>query len=78
MDKIPVSIDRYGNTSGTSVPLTICDAFGSAATGKLRLLLDAFGVGLSWGVADIMIDAEKILPIIVTDDYFTDGAVSHE
>ena len=78
MEKIPVSLDRYGNTSGASVPLMICDAYGERDSGKMRLLTAGFGVGLSWGVADITIDAEKILPIIVTDDYFTDGAVSHE
>ncbi len=28
MEKVPVSIDRYGNTSGESIPLTLVDALG--------------------------------------------------
>lgn len=51
--KVPVTIDKYGNTSSVSVPLTIV----SELKGKLKpgmiLCLSAFGVGLSWGSAII-------------------------
>lgn len=48
--KMPVSIKKYGNTSGASVPLTMVSELREKLTGgKVRLLLSAFGVGLSWG-----------------------------
>lgn len=35
-----------------------------------------FGVGLSWGVASARINTDDILPIVETDDYFTDGIIN--
>ncbi|MCI8756827.1 MAG: ketoacyl-ACP synthase III [Oscillospiraceae bacterium] len=78
MDKIPLSIDRYGNTSGTSIPLTLCDAYARTNGDPLHLLLSGFGIGLSWGVVDVIIDTENILPIIVTDEYYTEGALTRD
>ena len=78
MAKIPVSMDRYGNTSGTSIPLTLCDTYGETAGQKLKLLMCGFGIGLSWGVAETQIDSEDIFSIVYTDDHYTEGGVSHE
>lgn len=78
MDKVPLSLDRYGNTSGNAIPLTLCDAYGEMKTKKLRILMSGFGVGLSWGVASLQLDADVVLPIIHTDDYYKDGDVSHD
>lgn len=67
---MPVSMDRYGNTSSVSIPLTIADCFNKGkCTGKKHVITSGFGVGLSWGIADFYIDAEDILPVIETDDY---------
>lgn len=45
-----VSVDRYGNTSAASIPLAVHDAL---TQGRLRdgdrVLLTAFGAGLTWG-----------------------------
>ncbi len=78
MDKIPVSIDRYGNTSGASIPLTLCDAYGKQSEKKLNLLMCAYGTGLSWGVIDAEINSDDILPIIQTDDYYTEGGLEYD
>lgn len=78
LEKIPLSLDRFGNTSGTSIPLTICDAFGQNNSGILKCLISGFGVGLSWGVVDAEINANDIMPIIYTKDYYTEGGVSHD
>ncbi len=47
--KVLVNVDRYGNTSAASIPISICEA---VASGRLqpgmRLLLTAFGSGLTW------------------------------
>jgi 3-oxoacyl-[acyl-carrier-protein] synthase-3 len=51
-DRAVINIDRVGNTSAASVPLALSDA---AAAGTLtagsRVLLTAFGGGLTWGAA---------------------------
>lgn len=46
--KIPSTIAKYGNTSSVSVPLTIISELRDKLVGEKRLLLSAFGVGMSW------------------------------
>jgi 3-oxoacyl-[acyl-carrier-protein] synthase-3 len=65
MDKIPVSLDKYGNLSSVSLPLTIVSELAESLNGlKKTLLLSAFGVGLSWGSAVITLDHPVIVPIV--------------
>lgn len=78
MEKIPVSLDRYGNTSGTSIPITLCDAYGAESGKTLRLLMCGYGIGLSWGIVDAEICADDILPIVRTDDYYKDGGLTFD
>jgi 3-oxoacyl-[acyl-carrier-protein] synthase-3 len=51
-DKVFVNLDRYGNTSGASIPLALDEAF---REGKIQrgdtVLLCGFGAGLAWGTA---------------------------
>ena len=48
-DKFPMSIEKYGNTSSASIPLTICISLKEQVENKeLTLVLSGFGVGLSW------------------------------
>jgi 3-oxoacyl-[acyl-carrier-protein] synthase III len=63
--KVPYSIREYGNTSGSSVPLTMVAALKEQLTGKkVRLLLSAFGVGLSWG--SVILETDRIcIPDII-------------
>lgn len=45
-----VVVDRYGNTSAASIPIALADARAAGRlTGGLRILLTAFGAGLTWG-----------------------------
>lgn len=69
--KLPVSIDRFGNTSSNSVPLVLCDHFGGRSDSRLKVLACGFGGGLSLGCAHFHVDMTKILPIAETDDYYT-------
>lgn len=55
-DKIPSTIEKYGNTSSVSIPLTIVSELRDKLSGHKRLLLSGFGVGLTWGTA--LIDVE--------------------
>lgn len=68
-DKIPISLDRFGNNSSNSVPLVLADHFSDIEPRKLKLFMAGFGAGLSWACADITIDSEVILPIMYTDAF---------
>ena len=51
-EQVVVTVGKYGNTSGASIPMAINDIYenGELKAGEL-LLLDAFGGGLTWGSA---------------------------
>jgi len=51
-DQVVVTVHKYGNTSGASIPMAINDLYeeGGLKAGEL-MLLDAFGGGLTWGSA---------------------------
>lgn len=74
-DRMLISLDRYGNTSSASIPLTICDRLGEDDTGYYRLLCVGFGVGLSCGVADLCIDSKNIFRIIESDEVYSEGLI---
>ena len=74
MENVPVCLDRYGNTSGCSVPLAIVDKYGKSDENKnVNLLTSSFGVGLSWGVVGFTINVKNILPITEGKDTYEDG-----
>ncbi len=55
--KVPMSIEKFGNTSSVSIPLTIATQLQNKLTEKQKVLLCGFGVGLAWGTA--IVDFEK-------------------
>ena len=58
--RVPYSLKEYGNTSGASVPLTMVTQLrNQLTTGRLQLLLSAFGVGLSWG--SVLLETDRIV-----------------
>ncbi len=49
-EKVPLSLQTYGNTSSASIPLTmVTEMREQLGSRSMRLLLSGFGVGLSWG-----------------------------
>jgi len=63
-EKVLYSLERFGNTSCASIPLTIAHHFsGQREAGIKHCLLSGFGVGLSWGVADVFLDEICCPPI---------------
>jgi 3-oxoacyl-[acyl-carrier-protein] synthase-3 len=50
LDRFPINLDRYGNTSAASIPLALEEAW---SAGRIKhgdlILLVAFGAGLTWG-----------------------------
>jgi 3-oxoacyl-[acyl-carrier-protein] synthase-3 len=50
VEKVPYILKDYGNTSSTSIPLTmVCTLSKEIKNNKLDFLACGFGVGLSWG-----------------------------
>ncbi len=68
MEKIPISIDRFGNNSSNSIPLVLSDHFHNRNE-FLKLFISGFGAGLSWGCGTISIQTDAILPIVESDDF---------
>lgn len=62
-EKVPYSLNNYGNTSSATIPLTIVTEIKDAVTDNLKnIVACGFGVGLSWG----------------TVQFFTDGIICSE
>lgn len=77
MSKVPVSIDRFGNTSGASLPLTLVTCAGDAVKDRLQTVLCGFGVGLSWGALSLEIDKAACLPLIYSNEGYAEGSPDH-
>jgi 3-oxoacyl-[acyl-carrier-protein] synthase-3 len=64
LDKCPLSIDRFGNTSGASPALTAChSAFERNREQALTVMFIGYGVGYSWGGALVRIRPYSLFPI---------------
>lgn len=64
INKVPYCIRKYGNTSSTSVPLTmVSELYGKIKVGD-KIIMAGFGAGLSWGVAQMTMGNVHISPII--------------
>lgn len=63
-DRIPWTIQKYGNTSSVSVPLTIVSELKDKMQGKMKLMLSAFGVGMAWATAIVPFVDCKISEIV--------------
>lgn len=63
-ERIPWTIQKYGNTSSVSVPLTIVSELKDKLQGKHRLMLNAFGVGMAWATAIVPFVDCKISDIV--------------
>jgi 3-oxoacyl-[acyl-carrier-protein] synthase-3 len=55
-DKVPSTIEKFGNTSSVSIPLTVVSQLKEQLKTRKRLLLSGFGVGLTWGTAMIEVE----------------------
>jgi 3-oxoacyl-[acyl-carrier-protein] synthase-3 len=51
-ERLPINIDRFGNTSSATIPLLLTTDMADRVTGApTRVMLVGFGVGFSWGAA---------------------------
>ena len=74
MEKVLVSLNRFGNTSSSSIPITLVDKYGDLHEDRtINALCCGFGVGLSWSTIALPIQIKDIYPLVHTDEYFVDG-----
>lgn len=65
MKKVPISMDRFGNTSSASIPMTLCDMKEREnSLGVKKVLMSGFGVGLSWGTLIMDFDFDTCFGIV--------------
>lgn len=65
MEKVPVGLKNYGNTTSASIPLAIVSECGEAyRTNQQRSLVCGFGTGLAWGAAYFETQNLVIPPVI--------------
>lgn len=76
-DKVPITLDRYGNTSGASAIVSLCDKYGHTDGNEhINVFACGFGIGISLGVATFEIDTANILPIFEDDSVFEEGLIT--
>ena len=74
-ERVPLTITEYANTSGASIPLTICHHY-SGLTEKSssgKCLACGFGIGLSLGIVSTKVDPARCFPIIKVRERYDDG-----
>lgn len=76
-EKLPITLDRYGNTSGASAIVSLCDKYGNANENQnIKVLTCGFGIGISLGTVSFEIETKDILPIFEDDAIFEDGLIT--
>lgn len=64
-NKVPYSINEYGNTSSASIPLTMISRLKAPLeSAPQKILMSGFGVGLSWGSVFMEMRQPACLPVI--------------
>lgn len=62
-EKVPFCIEKYGNTSCASIPITIVSELCGKLDGTNRILFSAIGAGWSFGTAYITAKNVKVSPV---------------
>ncbi|MCB1955355.1 MAG: hypothetical protein KDG55_06745 [Rhodocyclaceae bacterium] len=73
-ERLPISIDRYGNTGAATIPTTICDHYARESAREVTedILICGFGIGLSLGIGTVPLEGTRILPIGICNATFDD------
>lgn len=76
-DRMPITLDRYGNTSGASAIVSLCDKYGKSEESKtIKVMTCGFGIGISLGATSFEINTDDILPIYEDDQVFEEGLIT--
>ena len=75
--RMPITLDRYGNTSGASAIVSLCDRYGYNTEDKtIKVMACGFGIGISLGATSFDININDILPIYEDDAIYEDGLIT--
>jgi 3-oxoacyl-[acyl-carrier-protein] synthase-3 len=64
MEKVPISLDKFGNTSSATIPLTIVSELRNWDSENKKVLISGFGAGLSWAAASLDLSDTHICELI--------------
>lgn len=65
VDRVPINIDRYGNSSSASIPLLMTtDLASSLRSSRQKLAMFGFGVGYSWASTSIEVGPLSVVETI--------------
>jgi 3-oxoacyl-[acyl-carrier-protein] synthase-3 len=65
-EKVPITINAFGNVGGCSIPLTITQGNLKRPEGRaLKLMLLGYGVGLSWASALVDLKSDTVLDHLI-------------
>ncbi|MCC8175103.1 MAG: ketoacyl-ACP synthase III [Bacteroidales bacterium] len=64
LEKVPYCLQKYGNTSSASVPLTISSELADKELEGKTAIMAGFGAGLSWGFVKYDFKGCKVSPVI--------------
>jgi 3-oxoacyl-[acyl-carrier-protein] synthase-3 len=68
-EKMPLSLERFGNTSGASIPITMTHCLADTLRREeVRLVLAGFGVGYSWGAAALTCNRVVMSELVLVPD----------
>lgn len=63
-EQVLYSLNKFGNTSSASIPLTLVTTLEENRTKVLSLLIAGFGVGYSWAVGKVEIPTDMVMDLI--------------
>lgn len=76
-EKMPITLDRYGNTSGASAIVSLCDKYGKCNENKaIKVMACGFGIGISLGATSFEINTDDILPIFEDNAVYEEGLIT--
>lgn len=76
-DRVVINIDRVGNTCAASIPLALTDCAGTIKPGD-RVVLTAFGGGLTWGSTALIWPELEVASIDPPDAWLVANQTSRE
>ncbi|OXB00999.1 3-oxoacyl-ACP synthase [Flavobacterium plurextorum] len=64
MSNVPISLDKFGNTSSATIPLTIVSELKNWKADNKKVVISGFGAGLSWAAATLDLSETHICELI--------------
>lgn len=61
-EKVPVIFPDFGNQNSAAIPGTICATLLDKISSPINVIIQGFGIGLSWGACQLILDDITILP----------------